>query len=262
MHLLRAAARTCPHALFGHPATQDCAFNPLAITTTLLFGLLNTAVSISKVAEHGSLLCSALIFLYSVWLCYSAVAAIPDAACNPLQILHAEEGSSTHTFLLIVSLFVAGGSCAYFAYRMGSREIGRNAMTGGASKAPAMTDGAVSGGGAAAHDQVTVNVKDDNSATGSSTSGEDVVAASWAHYYIRMLIITMYMAMLLTDWGVAAEVSGESDEGVPTSIGSASRPYSVGYASAWLQLGTNWLCNLLYLWTLVAPKLFPDRDFS
>ena len=33
-------------------------------------------------------------------------------------------------------------------------------------------------------------------------------------------------------------------------------------ARAWLQLSTNWLCALLYLWTLIAPKCFPDRDFS
>ena len=67
-----------------------------------------------------------------------------------------------------------------------------------------------------------------------------------------MFIIAMYSAMLLTDWGVAAD----------TEVDSAARSYNVGIASAWLQMGTNWLCCLLYLWTLVAPKLLPDRDFG
>ena len=47
-----------------------------------------------------------------------------------------------------------------------------------------------------------------------------------------------------------------------TTTSASGTPYSVGYASAWLQMATNWLCCLLYLWTLVAPKLFPNRDFS
>ena len=71
---------------------MSCAFNPLAITTTLLFGLLNTAVSISKAAEHGSLLCSAIIFFYCVWLCYASLAAHPDPACNVLQRPKSEVG--------------------------------------------------------------------------------------------------------------------------------------------------------------------------
>ena len=50
--------------------------------------------------------------------------------------------------------------------------------------------------------------------------------------------------------------------GGATAGAASETPYSMGYASAWLQLGTNWLCSLLYLWTLIAPKLFPERDFE
>ena len=134
---------------------QGCSFNPLAITTTLLFGLLNTAISISKVAEHGSILCSALIFAYQAWLCYSSLAAFPDPTCNPMQASRAEEGSDGHVFMLVVSIVVAGLSCGYFAYRMGSKAIGGNAMTGGASKAPGFS-AAESAPPPTGHDDVTV----------------------------------------------------------------------------------------------------------
>ena len=63
-----------------------------------------------------------------------------------------------------------------------------------------------------------------------------------------MFIVSVYIAMLFTNWGVPAT--------------AASARYNVGYASAWLQMCANWVCNALYLWTLVAPKLFPNRDFS
>ena len=75
--------------------------------------------------------------------------------------------------------------------------------------------------------------------------------ASYFGYHLRMLIIAMYMAMLLTDWGVA-----------PRESSASGATYSIGYASAWLQMSANWVCCLLYTWTLVAPKLFPDRDFT
>ena len=65
------------------------------------------------------------------------------------------------------------------------------------------------------------------------------------------------MSMVLTDWGVPGSSVPASD-----SSGAAATTYSVGYASAWLQMSANWICCLLYLWTLVAPKCLPDRDFS
>ena len=30
----------------------------------------------------------------------------------------------------------------------------------------------------------------------------------------------------------------------------------------WVKLGAQWVTGLLYMWTLLAPALFPDRDFS
>ena len=34
------------------------------------------------------------------------------------------------------------------------------------------------------------------------------------------------------------------------------------HAGAWLQMSTNWVCSLLYFWTLMAVKACPNRDFS
>jgi serine incorporator 1/3 len=33
-------------------------------------------------------------------------------------------------------------------------------------------------------------------------------------------------------------------------------------ASVWVKIISSWLCIGLYLWSLVAPILLPDRDFS
>ena len=154
---------------------------------------------------------------------------------------------------------------------MGSGAIGGNAMTGGPSKAPELELMSAGPSRPTGNDQVTVTVVNDDASSGGSKGGEDVEPASFLKYHLGMVILAMYMAMLLTDWGVAAEIAAPSDAAdagavetplLPNGAPRATMPYSVGYASAWLQLGANWLCCLLYLWTLVAPKLFPDRDFS
>lgn len=33
------------------------------------------------------------------------------------------------------------------------------------------------------------------------------------------------------------------------------------YASTWIKMLSSWICAGLYIWTLVAPILLPDREF-
>lgn len=35
----------------------------------------------------------------------------------------------------------------------------------------------------------------------------------------------------------------------------------VGWASVWVKISAQWLTGLLYCWTLIAPALFPEREF-
>ena len=35
-----------------------------------------------------------------------------------------------------------------------------------------------------------------------------------------------------------------------------------GKAAMWIQFSAECLVYLLYFWSLIAPRLFPDRDFS
>lgn len=37
---------------------------------------------------------------------------------------------------------------------------------------------------------------------------------------------------------------------------------NVGWTSVWVKVASQWVTVGLYCWTLVAPLLFPDRDFS
>ena len=64
-----------------------------------------------------------------------------------------------------------------------------------------------------------------------------------------LAVISCFFAMALTGWG---------------SIQSGGTPANpdVGEVSMWMIIASQWVVMTLYLWTLVAPRLFPDRDFS
>ena len=35
-----------------------------------------------------------------------------------------------------------------------------------------------------------------------------------------------------------------------------------GVASLWVKIGCEWAAAAIYLWILIAPLLFPNRDFN
>jgi hypothetical protein len=64
-----------------------------------------------------------------------------------------------------------------------------------------------------------------------------------------MFLASLYAAMLVTDWGAESTTTGSTRQ-------------NLGYPSAWLLLGSMWVCQLIYFWTLIAVRACPDRDFS
>ncbi|KAG6623814.1 TMS membrane protein [Phytophthora cinnamomi] len=69
----------------------------------------------------------------------------------------------------------------------------------------------------------------------------ELIHEPW-QFYSMMCLAGLYMAMVLTDWN--------------------SADGSFNNVSMWVKIVAQWVTILLFAWTLVAPKLFPDRDFS
>eukprot|EP00310_Coccolithus_braarudii_P018553 CAMPEP_0183353442 /NCGR_PEP_ID=MMETSP0164_2-20130417/33256_1 /TAXON_ID=221442 /ORGANISM="Coccolithus pelagicus ssp braarudi, Strain PLY182g" /LENGTH=427 /DNA_ID=CAMNT_0025526111 /DNA_START=11 /DNA_END=1294 /DNA_ORIENTATION=- len=201
--------------LLFHYFHQGCQFNPLAISLTLILLLINTVISVSKIAPHGAIFTSALMSVYTMWLTYTAMSSMPYEECNPLF-------ASPTPIQTAISIAIASISIFGTAFNAGFRENRR----------------ALNFSGKGTNDQVTVDVP--------PPDGEVEPASFWT-YHLVMLLLSMYMSMLLTNWG-------QSNDDATL--------HSSGVASAWVQLGSSWLCSLIYFWTLVAPALFPDRDFS
>jgi len=72
---------------------------------------------------------------------------------------------------------------------------------------------------------------------------------SWFH--VIFVLGAMYVAMLLTDWNIVKKTPGEADE-QDVYIGRSE-------VAMWMRVVSGWICMLLYMWSLLAPALMPDR---
>ncbi|KAJ1393228.1 serine incorporator/TMS membrane protein, partial [Ochromonadaceae sp. CCMP2298] len=63
------------------------------------------------------------------------------------------------------------------------------------------------------------------------------------------LLVSGYYAMILTNWATEQQNDSQAD---PRN----------GRAAMWIQAAGQWIAILIYLWSLVAPKVLPDRDFG
>ena len=73
------------------------------------------------------------------------------------------------------------------------------------------------------------------------------VSYSYTFFHLIFALASMYSAMLLTGWTSSASDSSELID--------------VGWTSTWVRICTEWATAALYIWTLVAPLVLPDREF-
>lgn len=72
------------------------------------------------------------------------------------------------------------------------------------------------------------------------------VTYSYSFFHLIFALASMYSAMLLSDW---------------TSSSDSSDLVDVGWTSVWVRICTEWVTSGLYIWTLMAPLILPDREF-
>lgn len=242
-----------------------CPSNNAFIGATLVLCVLITGAQLS--GEDGSLLSSACVSAWAVYLLYSAVTKNPDSACNPML------GAPTIANI-VLGLVVSCISLAYTGWSYTAEDkltVRREASDGtGGPDAPAVASfsyqkdpedgtkkvtGVVTGTGddPANSGAASTSLGDgDDGGNGDDGENPDNDAAHLSNSWrlnIVLSAISCWSAVILTQWGSIA------------SKGTVSNP-SVGGVAMWMVIASQWVVLTLYLWTLVAPRLFPNRDFS
>lgn len=235
-----------------------CTSNDLFLWLTLLLSLFATGVQLT--GDEGSLLTSAVMTAYAVYLCFSAVSNNPNAECNPMlgndSVLSVVLGLA----IIICSMMWTIQSYASSMTQMfSSSRSADGAMSlieeGGATKEDKQVTGVVTG------DSNNKYGSTPNEVAGSSTTGGEAFNSvrdsvggdfdggqAWKLNLVLALMSTWF-PMVLTSWGAVNE------------NGSAANT-TVGEVSMYMIISAQWVALLLYSWTLLAPRLFPDRDFT
>lgn len=165
---------------FWFSTTDSCGMNIALITLTLVIGILFTVLSISGWVE-GSLLTSSAVNLYCVYLCWLALASEPDDLCNDWR-----DDKST-AIIVAFSVAVTFIVVAYVAFQTKDK-------VAGTEQQPAQ---AVTG---------QVLAKEDESGQTEEERDRGLV-----YFHALMILLSLYMAMMLTNWG-AAKVTGGTAE--------------------------------------------------
>lgn len=239
-----------------------CVTNNLFISVTLLFCLLMPIAQLT--GGEGSLLSVSCISAWATYLCYTAVTKNPEATCNPRL---GESSPFTIAFGLIVTLIsLAWTGWSYTAEdkltdvkaaaalkeeRSSVQPNAEDIEADGTQPKRSVTGFVVAQSETEDSLPVDDDTNDMNEKPSADTDTENVTRRSNAwKLNVALAVVSCWSAMTMTQWGVV-----QSNDGT-----IANR--NIGRVGMWVIIGSQWFVMTLYLWTLVAPRLFPNRDFS
>jgi len=219
-----------------------CSVNATFITLTMI---LSIAVTVAQLTgNEGSLLASGLITAYATMLCYNAVSKNPNEECNPFLKTNDALSIAIGIGLTVVSLGYIGWS-ATADTTLGAddddeeeevnEEDTKDAETGDKKVAGVVTN----------YDTMTGKESKEEE---SDKQVPNTFSNNWK-LNIALATVTCWVSMALTGFG---SIQADGDVANP----------QIGEVNMWVIIGSQWCALLLYFWTLVAPRMFPDRDFS
>ncbi|KAM8825799.1 serine incorporator 2 [Synchiropus picturatus] len=222
---------------------DDCTEHKVFISLNLIFCIVVSVVAIMpKIQEaqpHSGLLQASLISLYTMYVTWSAMTNNPNRKCNPslLSIVSAQPADDTSPEQrqwwdaqsivgLVIFLF-----CTLYASIRSSNNTQVNKLM--------QTEEGVGLGGDGEVGDDGVRRAVDNE--------EDGVTYSYSFFHFHLCLASLYIMMTLTNWYQPDTTTQAMESTMP---------------SVWVKICSSWLGLALYLWTLVAPVIFPDRDFN
>ena len=228
-----------------------CAISNAFVSLTLVLSVVLTLAQLT--GENGSLLSSAITCAYATYLCFSSLSRNPNEECNPKLGEEDFTGIVLGVGLTMISLGWTGWS--YTASKATKEEDSviltvDGAEAGGASSAKGeerKVNGVVTGTTSYGTSEDEGEAPDTKQYTTEEESNKGF-SNSWKLNLV-LALISCWFAMAVTSWG---SIESGGDRANP----------EVGKVSMWMLIASQWLFMALYLWTLVAPRLFPDRDFS
>lgn len=252
-------------------ASGGCSMNQAVITINLLLWLAVSAISVHPAVQEynpkAGLAQAAMVAAYCTYLTMSAVSMEPDDSadghCNPLI---ASQG--TRTTSVVIGAIVTMLTVAYTTTRAATQSFGLGNAKGGIRlpdddehdlvtqqpgsrremRAEALRR-AVEEGSLPA-DALLSDDDDDSDAGAGGHAADDERSSTQYNYtvfHIIFFLATAWVATLLT-----MNYEDATRDGDFATVGRT-------YWASWVKIVSAWVCYAMYIWTLVAPMLLPDR---
>uniref|UniRef100_A0A8P4KKS1 Serine incorporator 2 n=1 Tax=Dicentrarchus labrax TaxID=13489 RepID=A0A8P4KKS1_DICLA len=228
---------------------DGCTEHKVFISLNFIFCIIVSIVAIlPKVQEaqpSSGLLQASLISLYTMYITWSAMTNNPNRQCNPSLLSLVQPASPTpapgpappHQNIqwwdaqsivgLLIFLF-----CTLYASIRSSNNAQVNKLM--------QTE---EGQGLTAVE----SVEGEDGARRAVDNEEEAVTYSYSFFHFSLLLASLYIMMTLTNW---------YKPGTDYSAMQTTMP------AVWVKICSSWLGLAIYLWTLVAPLVLPDRDFN
>ncbi|VDK35048.1 unnamed protein product [Taenia asiatica] len=257
------------YIFFG--SVPSCRLGKMLVSINLILCVILSVISILPVVQDklpsSGLLQSSFISVYIMYLTWSALVNIPEVECNPtlrkinttttvdgkpLVVVTADLNFGWQT---AVSLGILIFSVIWSSFRVSLHStVGRLTMAVSFSSfmqievfLGAIIDEWPSRVPGAPNAADTENGIADGTSHAVWDNESDGVAYSYAMFHFMMLLATLFVMMSITNWY-------QPDK--HTALLSAN------YASFWVKAVNSWTCVAIYVWTLLAPALFPGREFT
>eukprot|EP00890_Picochlorum_soloecismus_P000604 jgi/Picsp_1/1544/NSC_05022-R1_probable serine incorporator-like len=232
------------------PSDYDCSLNISLITVGLIaciaFNLATFHPTIRERNQGASIFVGSCTAFYVMYLGFSALQSEPrEYECNILgQRLNAASSTT-----LAAGMLLTLTSTVWAAFRAGSNthtfstdlDDAQEQLLEEAELTSAGLDG--------------IPPKEEIGMDRTSRQGHhedqlvkdrEYVTYNYTQFYLIFALASMYVGMLMTGWG-----SGTVEKDL----------IDVGWTSVAVKTAAQWIAVILYSWTLIAPVVFPDRDF-
>ncbi|CAH9146208.1 unnamed protein product [Cuscuta epithymum] len=214
--------------IWFNPSGNDCGLNVFFIVMTMILAFVFAVIALHP-RVNGSLLPASVISIYCAYLCYTGLSSEPrDYVCNGLP----NKSKAVTISTLILGMLTTVLSVLYSALRAGSSTAFLSPPSS------PKTD-----------KRPLLGTEEDMESGGKGKRGETEarpVSYSYSFFHLIFTLASMYSAMLLSGW---------------TSSSESSQLIDVGWTSVWVRICTQWVTAALYIWSLTAPLIFPDREF-
>jgi hypothetical protein len=236
--------------------TSGCMFNQALIALTIVAVILLNVLSLC--VDHGSIFVTALVSLYCTYLCYAGLQAESSPKCNTFY-------GEKNTLSLWIGISIVIATLCYQGSTMSDSAFSNNESQGDANESSEVHEMKKEEKNRDGTDEIgeeerlgstknygdleegEVNKSKDDSKDEQKMCNEDNERKKNVIFHVAMAFASIYFAMLFTNWATDTTSTNTANQRSNVSVG--------------VNIGAEWLCFILYLWTLCAPKICTNRKF-